>query len=82
MTLAASDRASEQASAPAATAEPAKPGTVSRVRTKSKETWAQMKARWAKQRERWAECKKRTKAEKKLDAKQKRAFLEDCMTRQ
>ena len=78
----ASDRALAQSSTPTVTTAPAKPGTVSKVRTKSKETWTAMKARWAKQRERWADCRKRTKAEKKLDAKQKRAFLEDCMTRQ
>ena len=76
-----SDRALAQSPTPTVTSAPAKPGTVSKVTTKSKETWAGMKARWAKQREKWADCRKRTKAEKKLDAKQKRAFLEDCMTR-
>ena len=82
LTPVTSDRAMAQSSSPTMTSAPAKPGTVSKVRTKSKETWTAMKARWAKQRERWADCRKRTKAEKKLDAKQKRAFLEDCMTRQ
>lgn len=61
--------------------EPAKPGAVSKVKTKSKETWTDMKTRWAKQRERWADCQKREKAEKRT-GKATRAFLEDCMTKQ
>ena len=53
-----------QATAPAR-AEPAKPGKVSKVKEKSKETWADMKTRWAKQKDRWADCQKQEKAEKR-----------------
>jgi len=80
LTLAVSDPALAQASTPASEFS-AKPGAVSKVKTKSKETWANMKARWAKQRERWADCQKREKAEKRT-GKASRAFLEDCMTKQ
>lgn len=62
-------------------AEPAKSGAVSKVKTKSKETWADMKARWARQKERWADCQKREK-EQKRSATATREFLEDCMTKQ
>jgi hypothetical protein len=74
--------ASAQGSTPAVTAgQPAKPDTVSKVRTKSKETWADMKARWAKQKDRWAECQQKEKAQKRSRTA-RREFLEDCMTGQ
>jgi hypothetical protein len=81
LTLSMSRSAVAQATAPAATAEPAKPGTASKVKTKSKETWADMKVRWAKQKDRWAECQKLEKAEKRSRTAS-RAFLDDCMTGQ
>jgi len=81
LTLPMSRPTAAQATAPAATAEPAKPGTVGKVKAKSKETWADMKARWAKQKDRWAECQKQEKAEKR-GRTASREFLEDCMTRQ
>jgi hypothetical protein len=71
-----------QTPTPATTsAAPEKPGTVSKVKAKSKETWANMKARWAKQKERWAGCQMREKAEKRT-GHESRAFLEECMTKQ
>ncbi len=81
LTPVASKQGSAQTSAPAVSEPSAKPGTVTKVKAKSKETWADMKARWAKQKERWAECQKREKAEKRT-ARATRVFLEDCMTRQ
>lgn len=78
LVVAMSEPARAQTSAPTATPEPAKPGAVSRVKTKSKETWADMKARWAKQKDRWAECQRREKLEKR-SATATRAYLEDCM---
>ena len=67
-----------QATAPTATDEPAKPGKVSKVKEKSKETWADMKVRWAKQKDRWADCQKQEKAEKR-GRTASRDFLENCM---
>ena len=78
LTLPMSHSALAQATAPAATAEPAKPGAVSKVKEKSKETWADMKTRWAIQKDRWADCQAREKAEKR-GRTASRAFLEDCM---
>jgi len=66
------------AQAPTATAEPANPGKVSKVKEKSKETWADMKVRWAKQKDRWADCQKQEKAEKR-GRTASRDFLENCM---
>ena len=80
LTPAGSSSAFAQTSAPAAaSASPAKPGAVGNVKTKSKETWADMKARWAKQKDRWAECQKRGKAEKRSRTAS-REFLEACMS--
>ena len=78
LTLPTIHSAAAQATAPAATTEPAKPGTVSKVKEKSKETWADMKVRWAKQKDRWADCQKQEKAEKR-GRTASREFLEDCM---
>lgn len=64
-----------------APAQPAKAGALGKVKTKSKETWADMKARWAKQKDRWAECQKQEKAEKRSRTAS-REFLEGCMTGQ
>jgi hypothetical protein len=81
LTLPMSPSALAQTTAPAATTEPGKPGAASKVKTKSKETWADMKVRWAKQKDRWAECQKLEKAEKRSRTAS-RAFLDDCMTGQ
>jgi hypothetical protein len=80
LTLPMSQSVAAQATVPAAT-EPPKPGAAGKVKTKSKETWADMKVRWAKQKDRWAECQKQEKAEKRSRTAS-RAFLDDCMTGQ
>ena len=72
------DRAVAQSYGSNAPAEPAKPGTVSKVKEKSKETWADMKVRWAKQKDRWADCQAREKAERRSRTAS-RDFLENCM---
>jgi hypothetical protein len=82
MTMAASDRHRRRRPHPAATAEPAKTRHGEQGQGRNRRRPGRDESALGEAKGAMGRVQKRTKAEKKLDAKQKRAFLEDCMTRQ